>query len=51
MMKRMKRSWIVDALSALAYALLDGLQLMLKLGDGRAVVDSRDESFGSGLRG
>jgi hypothetical protein len=51
MMKRMKRSWIVDALSALAYALVDGLQSMLKLGDGRAVADSGDESFGSGLRG
>ena len=51
MMKRMKRLWIFYALSALAYALVDGLQSMLKLGDGRAVADSGDESFGSGLRG
>ena len=51
MMKRMKRSWIVDALFALAYALVEGLQSMLKLGDGRAVADSGDESFGSGLWG
>ena len=51
MMKRMKRSWIVDALSASAFALVDGLQLLLELGDGRAVVDSGDESYGSGWRG
>jgi len=51
MMKRKKILWIVDALSAVAYALVDGLQLMLKLGDGRAISESGDESFGSGLRG
>ena len=51
MMKRRKRSWIVDALSALACAVVDGLESLLKLGDRRAVVDSGDVSFGSGLRG
>ena len=48
---RKKRGWAVDASSALAYALVDGLQSMLKLGDGRAVADNGDDSFGSGLRG
>ena len=50
-MKRRKRSWIVDALSALACAVVDGLGPLLKLGDRRAVVDSGDVSVGSGLRG
>ena len=48
-MRRMKRSWIVDALSALAYAEVDELELLLKLGDGHAVVDNGDDSFESGL--
>ena len=51
MMKRRKRSWIVDALSALSCAVVDGLELLLKLGDKHAVVDSGDVRFGSGLRG
>ena len=51
MMKRRKRSWIVDALSALACAVVDGLESLLELGDVHAVVDSGDVSFGSGLRG
>jgi hypothetical protein len=50
MMKRMKRSWIVDALSAVAYALVDGLQLLPKVENGRAVADRGDERFGSCLR-
>ena len=51
MMKRKKRSWIVDALSALAYAGVDELELLLKLGDGHAVADNGDDSFDSGLLG
>ena len=51
MMKRRKRSWIFDALSALACAVVDGLELLLELGDKRAFVDIDDVSFGSGLRG
>ena len=50
MMKRRKRSWIGDALSALACA-VDGLELLLEVVDKHAVVDSGDVSFGAGLRG
>ena len=51
MMKRRKRSWIIDDLSALACAKVDGLESLLKLGDGHAVVDNGDVSFSSGLLG
>ena len=51
MMKRRKISCIVDALSALACAVVDGLVLLLELGDKHAVVDIDDVSFVSGLRG
>ena len=49
--ERRKRSWIVTALSALACVVVDGLELLLKLGDKHVVFDSGDESFGSGLQG
>ena len=51
MMKRRKRSWIVAALSALACAVVDGLELLLELVDKYDVVDIDEVSFGSGLRG
>ena len=51
MMKRRKRSWIVAALSALACVVVDGLELLLVLGDESAFVECGDVSFGSGVRG
>ena len=51
MMKRRKRSWIVNTLSALACTVMDGLEALLKFGDKHATIDSSDVSFGSGLRG
>ena len=51
MMKRRKRSWIVDALSAFACAEVYGLGKLLKLGDIRGVVDCGEVSFGLVLRG
>ena len=50
MIKIRKRSWIVAALSALACAVVDGLELLLELGDKRAFVDSGDVNLDSGLR-
>ena len=50
MMKRRKRSWIVNALSALSCAVVDGLELLLEVGDTHDVFDSGDVSFGAGLR-
>ena len=50
MMKRRKRSWIVDALSALACAEVDGLESLL-LGDVHVFFDINHYCVGSGLRG
>jgi hypothetical protein len=51
MMKRKKILWIVDALFAVAYAEVDELELLLRLGGGHAVADCGDDSFDSGLLG
>ena len=51
MLERRKISCIVDALSALACAVVDGLESLLKLGDRRVVVDCGEVSFGLGLWG
>ena len=50
MVKRRKRSWIVDGLFALA-CVADGLELLLVLVDERAFVEYGNVSFGSCVRG